>query len=324
MPESKSDRALVIGTRQSKLAVWQAQYIAAALRKLYADLDVSLKFFETHGDRTLDKPLPEIGGKGVFTAELESALLSREIDIAVHSLKDLPTDMDSRFAIAAIPERALPFDVLISRDRQSLAALPRGATVGTSSLRRVAQIKAFRPDLQTQSLRGNVPTRIARAQVADGPYDAIVVAAAGLDRLDMEDAITEILAPEVMLPAPAQGALAVQCLSDDAELLKALAPLDHTQTRLAVTAERSFLNALDSGCRLPVAALAWLDGQSLSLTGRVASLDGSQVITEWKMTPLSGDQGYQAAIRLGADLAQMALAEGAAALLDAVRAEIDG
>lgn len=319
----KSDRRLVIGTRQSKLAVWQAEFIADALRKLYGGLDVSLKFFETHGDLALDKPLPEIGGKGVFTAELESALLSREIDLAVHSLKDLPTDMDSRFAIAAIPERALPFDVLISRDGLSLAALPNGATVGTSSLRRGAQIKAFRPDLQTQSLRGNVPTRIAKAQAADSAYDAIVVAAAGLDRLGMEDAITEILAPEVMLPAPAQGALAVQCLSDEGELLEALSPLDHTATRLAVTAERSFLNALDSGCRLPVAALAWLDGESLSLTGRVASLDGSQVITHWRMAPLSGDDGYQAAVTLGADLAQMALVEGAAELLAAVRAEID-
>src|SRR5207248_1825259 len=194
-------------------------------------------------------------------------------DLAVHSLKDLPTDLDSRFVIGAVPQRASPYDALISRHRQKLADLPRGAIVGTSSLRRVAQLKANRPDLSILSLRGNVPTRIAKAHSADGPYDAIVLAQAGLDRLQMAGEITEILSAEVMLPAPAQGALAVQCRADDSSLRRLLEPLDHSPTRIAVEAERAFLNALDSGCRLPVAALAQLDGSTLRITGRVASLD---------------------------------------------------
>src|SRR5713226_5576512 len=201
---NQARQQIVIGTRHSQLALWQAEYVAEQLRALYPGLTVTLKHFETHGDRVLDKPLPEIGGKGVFTAELESALVAGEIDLAVHSLKDLPTELDSRFVIGAVPPRASPYDALISRHRQKLADLPRGAIVGTSSLRRVAQLRASRPDLSILSLRGNVPTRIAKAHSADGPYDAIVLAQAGLDRLDMADEITEILSAEVMLPAPAQ------------------------------------------------------------------------------------------------------------------------
>jgi hydroxymethylbilane synthase len=304
---------IVIGTRQSQLAVWQAEYVAGRLRALYPDMDVTLQYFVTHGDRVLDKPLPEIGGKGVFTAELESALLNHEIDLAVHSLKDLPTDLDPQFTIAAIPERASPFDVLISRSGQTLANLSAGATIGTSSLRRVAQIKAFRPDLTTISLRGNVPTRISKALAANGPYDAIVLAQAGLARLERAEQITEVLSPEIMLPAPAQGALAIQSRADDDRVRGLLAPLDHAPTRVAVEAERTFLNALDSGCRLPVAALAHIDGDTLHLTGRVNSLDGSQVITVKDFAPV------ESGIPLGIRLAQAALDQGADALLDLIR-----
>ncbi len=310
---------IVIGTRQSQLAIWQAEYVADRLRVLYPVAEVSLQFFVTHGDRVLDKPLPEIGGKGVFTAELEQALLSGAIDLAVHSLKDLPTDTDSRFTLGAIPERASPFDCLISRSGQALMNLPRGATIGTSSLRRVAQVKAARPDLKTVSLRGNVPTRISKARSADGPYDAAILAHAGLDRLNMADEITEILAPEIMLPAPAQGALAIECRADDTQIQKLLSRLDHAETRLAVEAERAFLNALDSGCRLPVAAWATIDAPILHLIGRVASLDGSQVITvRDEVSPADQER----AVALGKQLAEAAYAQGAGDLLDAIRKDV--
>ncbi|MEP7289990.1 MAG: hydroxymethylbilane synthase [Chloroflexota bacterium] len=311
-----TQRRIVIGTRQSQLAVWQADYVTARLKTLYPDSEVVLQFFVTHGDRVIDRPLPEIGGKGVFTAELESALLAGEIDLAVHSLKDLPTDLDAAFTIGAIPERASPYDALISRTGQALAALPNGATVGTSSLRRVAQIKAARPDLKTLSLRGNVPTRINKALAADGPYDAIVLAEAGLDRLAMAGHITEILTADMMLPAPAQGALAIQCRADDTVIRSLLAPLNHLETQIAVEAERAFLNALDSGCRLPVAALAKIDGAILRLTGRVASLDGSTLITLRESIDTVNHGG---AIALGIKLAQAALEQGAGDLLDTIR-----
>jgi hydroxymethylbilane synthase len=309
---------VVIGTRKSRLALWQANYIADCLRAIHPGVEVVLHHVVTQGDRVLDRPLPEIGGKGLFTVELESALRADEIDLAVHSFKDLPTEIAEDFVIGAIPERASPYDALISRNGQSLMALPKGATVGTSSLRRSAQIKAARPDLNTASLRGNVPTRIEKARNPDGPYDAIILAAAGLDRLGLDGHITEILAPDVMLPAPAQGALAVQCRADDAAIRAMLAPLDHTVTRLTVEAERAFLNQLDSGCRLPVAALARLDGSRLTLTGRVCNLDGSQVIT------VRGESPDNQAAALGRQLAENALKQGAGELLAAVEAAEKG
>lgn len=309
---------ITIGTRQSQLARWQTEFVASQLRAFHTEIEIVLKFIVTQGDRVVDKPLPEIGGKGVFTAELEAVLLKGEIDLAVHSLKDLPTDLDSAFTIGAIPERASPFDVLISRSGQSLSDLPVAATVGTSSLRRVAQLRAARSDLNIISLRGNVPTRLDKVQAADGLYDAIVLAEAGLQRLDKTDVITEVLPPEVMLPAPAQGALAVQCRADDERIQSFLAPLDHQATRLVVEAERAFLNALDSGCRLPVAALAHFEGDVLHLTGRVISLDGTKLI----MVRGQADADREHGRALGRQLAAQALAQGAGDLLDAIRKEM--
>ncbi len=314
---------LIIGTRQSQLAIWQADYVAAELRALHPSLEVSLRFFVTQGDRVQDKPLPEIGGKGVFTAELERALATGEIDLAVHSLKDLPTDLTPEFAIGVVPKRASVYDALISRAGFTLQRLPLGATVGTSSLRRSAQLKTVRPDLNIDSLRGNVPTRVRKAlqkSLSDDVfYDAIILAEAGLQRLDMVHAITEILSPDVMLPAPAQGALGIQCRASDSAVLALLAGLDDPPTRFAVTAERAFLSALDAGCRLPVAAWARYEGDSLKLTGRVISLDGSQVITVEGATP---GQAIQDATQLGQHLASNALTSGADALLNAIRSEI--
>jgi hydroxymethylbilane synthase len=307
-------KRFIIGTRQSQLAVWQAEYIADRLRAFHPDLEVALQFFVTQGDRVLDKPLPQIGGKGLFTAELEAALRSGEVDLAVHSLKDLPTDIDPAFTIGAIPERASVHDVLISRAGLNFADLPHGATIGTSSLRRAAQLRAARPDIHIESLRGNVPTRVQKALATDGQYDAIVLAEAGLDRLNLRDPITETLPIDLMLPAPAQGALAVQCRADDADTLHALRPLNHAETRAAIEAERAFLNALDSGCRLPVAALARGNGGNVHLTGRVISLDGSQMIT------VEGTAAVSEAVQLGRNLAAQALERGAGVLLDAIRA----
>lgn len=310
---------LIIGTRGSQLAIWQAEYVAGRLRAQWPGLDVSLRFFITHGDRVQDKPLPQIGGKGLFTAELEEALLAGEIHLAVHSLKDLPTELAPEFRIGAIPERAPVEDVLISRAGYTLHTLPLGAVVGTSSLRRSAQIKAVRPDLVIEPLRGNVPTRVQKAVAAESRYDAIVLAQAGIERLALDAPISEVLSVDVMLPAPAQGALGIQCRAADTQTCDYLAPLDHHLSRLAVEAERSFLNALDSGCRLPVAALGQFEADGFHLTGRVISLDGSQVITVQAAQPVTDSAQ---AVALGRELATQAIQHGANVLLDAVREEV--
>jgi hydroxymethylbilane synthase len=304
---------LIIGTRKSQLALWQAEHVVRLLRSAHPELEVSLRTFDTPGDRIQDKPLPQIGGKGLFTETLEAGLRAGEIDLAVHSLKDLPTTLDPDFCIGAIPARGTVFDVLVSRTGASFAALPAGATIGTSSLRRGAQIRAARPDLDVQPLRGNVPTRVEKGLSATGPYDAIILAAAGLERLKLDQVITELLSPELMLPAPAQGALGVQCRAADQEVLQILGAIDHGPTRAATEAERAFLNALDSGCRLPVAALAHFDGPDLMLTGRVISLDGAAMIT------VRGAAAGDTLTHLGQRLAHDALAQGAGRLLDAIR-----
>ena len=311
---------ITIGTRKSQLALWQAEYVAAQIRRHNPQADVTLHHIVTHGDRVQDKPLPEIGGKGLFTAELESALRDHTIDLAVHSLKDLPTELTPDFTIGAIPPRASPFDVLVSGKGYTLDSLPHGALIGTSSLRRSAQIKARRPDLVILPLRGNVPTRVEKTR--NGEYDAVILAAAGLDRLDMQDSITQVLSTRIMLPAPAQGALGIQCRSDDPVIKAVLAPLDDLPTRIAVTAERAFLHALDSGCRLPVAAFAGIDGEVLKLVGRVISLDGQQVIEVGGSASLDRNSIDQAE-DLGARLAQSALDQGAGAILSAIEAQIE-
>jgi hydroxymethylbilane synthase len=298
-----------VGTRTSQLALWQTNHVRSQLLEHFPDLTVDLVHMTTSGDRILDKPLPEIGGKGLFTQELEQALIAGQIDMAVHSLKDLPTDLPAEFAIGAILRRASPFDALVSREKCTLSTLPLGSVVGTSSLRRRAQLLAFRPDLRIESLRGNVDTRVRKALDPQGPYDAIVLAVAGLERLDRDEVITEILSAEIMLPAPGQGAVAVQCRADDHPTLALLATLDDSPTRQAVTAERAFLNQLDAGCRLPVSAYAEIEGDSLHLVGHVNSLDGTQTIT------VSGSALAADAAQLGKRLAEEARTQGAGALL---------
>jgi hydroxymethylbilane synthase len=310
---------LRIGTRGSALARRQTDYAADLLRAAYPGLKVEIVVMTTRGDQVLDAPLPLIGGKGVFTAELEDALRSGQIDLAVHSLKDLPTDDPDGIAIGAILPRASVEDALVSRAGHTLETLPEGATVGTSSRRRAGQLLHARPDLRCIDLRGNVDTRLRKALDLDGPYDAIVLAQAGLERLDRLDIISQTLPLDVMLPAPGQGALAVQC-RDEEPSLALLRPLDHAATRVAVTAERAFLSGLGGGCSVPVAAYGRIDSGSLSLLGRVTSLDGSQQID----VSLTGEfdvatgSSTAEARQLGHGLAEQALQQGVAPMLEGI------
>jgi hydroxymethylbilane synthase len=300
---------LNFATRPSALARWQTQWVIEAL----ADAWPGLEFFETvivtTGDRVLDKPLPEIGGKGLFTQELERELLEGRLDAAVHSLKDLPVENLPGLTVAAIPARAEVSDVLISAKGLTLENLPEGAVVGTSSLRRMAQLLSYRPDLCTRSLRGNVDTRLRKALA--GEYDAIILAGAGLQRLNLDVHVTEWLPLQIMLPAPGQGALAVQCRSDDQDTQGLLAVLDDLPTRQATTAERSFLSGLGGGCAVPVAAFAQVQENLISLTGLVASPGGEQILR------ISGEGKDPS--ELGAALAKEALAQGAERILAATR-----
>ncbi len=299
------------GTRGSALALWQTRYVMAELMAANATVTAAYEIYSTKGDRVIDVPLPQVGGKGLFTAELEAALHSGDIDCAVHSLKDLPTEQPAGLALGAIMPRADARDVLISRSGKTLLELPQGAVIGTSSHRRGAQLKAIRPDIQLADIRGNVDTRIKKALDPDGQYDAIMLASAGLDRLGFVDVITERLSPELMLPAPGQGAVAVQMRSKWNGIAHFTA-LHCTNTALCVTAERAFLAGLGGGCSVPVAAYAVVSNGVVEVTGRVCALDGSTVITV--ATQGTCETLAEAAI-LGAALAEMALAQGAATLL---------
>ncbi|MGE5251090.1 MAG: hydroxymethylbilane synthase [Bacteroidota bacterium] len=303
---------IVFATRPSALARWQTHWVIAELQKARPGVECEEKVITTQGDKILDKPLPEIGGKGLFTQELESELLSGSVHCAVHSLKDLPVQDTSGLTVGCIPLRAEAREALVSAKGYSLSTLPAGAVVGTSSLRRSAQLLALRPDLRTASLRGNVDTRLRKA--LDGRYDAILLASAGLVRLGLDQHVTEWIQLEQMLPAPGQGALAVQCRLSDEVTLGLLSALEDVSTRRAVTAERSFLSGLGGGCSLPVAAYATgpADGSSaILLRALVASPDGKQVVR------LSG-RG-QDAEELGRRLALDAISQGALDILAAGR-----
>ena len=303
--------AVTLGTRASALARAQTEIVAARLATARPALQCTTRVISTAGDRTQDsgEPLPSIGGKGLFTAELERALRDGAIDIAVHSLKDLPTEDAPGVAIGAVTAREDVRDCLVARTAGSLAALPAGAVVGTSSLRRSAQLAALRPDLEIRSIRGNVDTRIRK--VSDGEYDAAVLAASGIRRLDLDDVVTEWLSAETMLPAPGQGALAIQCRADDEAVLALLAALDDPAARAETTAERAFLRTLGGGCAAPVAALAvTTTTPRVRLQGLVASVDGRQVVRVIG----EGDPAD-----VGERLAEEALSRGADRILADVR-----
>jgi hydroxymethylbilane synthase len=298
-------KPIIFATRPSVLARWQTQSVISELKAQWPDLSCSETIITTRGDRVLDKPLPEIGGKGLFTYELELAILERRVDAAVHSLKDLPTEDAPGLIVDIYPKRADVRDVWICPQGYSLDGLPTGSVVGTSSTRRTAQLLAYRPDLKVEPIRGNVDTRIQKT--VDGQYDAIILAAAGVNRLGLDEHITHDLPFEVMLPAPGQGALGIQYRAGDAETKQLLKAIDHTPTRLAVRAERAFLGALGGGCSLPVGALASVDGDTIQLQGVITAPDGSRVLR----VSASGTDAQS----LGETLAQKSLSEGAGDLL---------
>lgn len=266
---------IVIGTRSSKLALWQADYVEAKLRERYPELHVVQKRMTTKGDRVLDAPLAKIGGKGLFTKELEQAMLASEIDLAVHSLKDMPTELPEGLMLAAVTERFDPGDAVVSPRYQTLANLPQGAKVGTSSLRRRAQLLAKRPDLEIVSLRGNVNTRLKKLEEEN--FDAIILAVAGLKRLGFHDRITEVLSREICLPAVGQGALAIEARADDETTLSLIAFLDDAATRVAARAERAFLARVEGGCQVPVGVYAEAADEALEMEAVIASIDGERL-----------------------------------------------
>ncbi len=298
-----------IGTRGSPLAVRQAELVAEALRRAWPGLAVELVPLATSGDKLAHASLAEVGGKGLFVKEIEEALLDGRVALAVHSLKDLPAELPPGLTLAAFPAREDPRDALVSRDAPGLAALPRGARVGTGSLRRRVQLLARRPDLVVEPIRGNVETRLRKLH--EVPYDAVVLAVAGLRRLGLAPAGAVVLEPDEMLPAVGQGVLAVETRADDASTRRLAAPLDDPATRAAASAERAFLARVGGSCATPLAAHAWLEGQSLRLETFLATPDGTRLLRD-------GDRGDALApAELGRRVAERMLARGAADIIRA-------
>jgi len=272
-----------IGTRGSQLALWQAHHVKSCIKTLFPELEVEIITISTKGDRITDRPLALVGGKGLFVKEIETALLNKEIDLAVHSMKDMPGELPEGLVIGAIPERENPFDVMISRENKLLANYPAKAKIGTSSLRRGSQLKAARPDLQILSIRGNLDTRLKKLKAGD--YDAIVLAAAGLRRLGQEHEITQYLDEGLMVPAVGQGALCIQTRENDRDISPVMERLDHGPTRLCVTGERAFLKQIEGSCHIPVACYAQIRDNQVILTALVASEDGRKVIKRQSTCP---------------------------------------
>ncbi|MBP9944313.1 MAG: hydroxymethylbilane synthase [Desulfomicrobium sp.] len=299
-----------IATRGSKLALWQAHHISGLLRAQYPGLTVELNIIKTKGDKILDVPLAKIGGKGLFVKEIEEALLAGEADIAVHSMKDVPAELPEGLKLGIIPEREQPTDSFLSVDYPDVASLPAGARVGTSSLRRQTQLMGMRRDLCILSLRGNLDTRVGKLMA--GEFDAIIVATAGMNRLELSAPQMQELAPPLFYPAVAQGALGIEYRVDRPELDELLAFLDHAASRVCVEAERSFLFGLDGGCQVPIAGHATLCGDEITLTGLVADLCGERVIRRQASAP------SREALKLGADVAKAVLADGGQEILDEV------
>ncbi len=301
------DRTLRIATRRSPLALWQAEHVAARLQALYPGQTVTLVPIKTQGDRILDVPLAKIGGKGLFIKELEQALLEGQADLAVHSMKDVPAELPAGLCLSTLLESADPRDALLSRHPGGWAGLPRGACLGTSSLRRQCQLRSLRPDLRFDLLRGNVGTRLQKLD--EGMFDAIVLAAAGLERLGLAARISERLPPSVSLPAVGQGVIGIECRDDDAALHALLAPLDHATSRHRVTAERALNARLNGGCQVPIAAHAVIAGDHLVLDALVGGLHDQTLLRDRIEGPVSE------AAALGRALAETLLARGADRLL---------
>lgn len=323
-------KKLTIATRKSPLALWQAEHIKARLQALYPDLQIELLKIVTKGDKILDTPLAKIGGKGLFVKELEQAMYDKTADIAVHSLKDVPMELPEGLTIGAFCKRASPTDAFVSNKYDNLVALPKGAVVGTSSLRRQCQLKQHRPDLTIKSLRGNVGTRLSKLDAGD--YDAIILATSGLQRIELQERIREELDTDISLPAVGQGALAIECRENDEKILNLLAPLNNNQDALCVMAERALNRHLQGGCQVPIAGFAVLENKQqdnvansdshteLWLRGRVGQVDGSVLLKAEKRVTLTNEQAQneKAAQRLGIDVANMLLEQGAGDILKSV------
>lgn len=305
------NRIIRIATRKSALAMWQAEFVQAELYRLHPDIIVELVPMTTQGDVILDTPLAKIGGKGLFIKELEVAMLEGRADIAVHSMKDVPVSFPDGFGLHAICERENPFDAFVSNTYSNLAALPQGAIVGTSSMRRQCQLRKLRPDLDIRDLRGNVNTRLSKLD--NNEYDAIILAAAGLIRLGMQNRIAELINADISLPAVGQGAVGIECRNDDAELIALLSGLNHSDTAVRVTAERAMNARLQGGCQVPIGSFATLDNDTLSIKGMVGQPDGSALL-------FAQAQGQRDdAEQLGIQVAEALLAQGAGEILQALQ-----
>ncbi|MGD8188778.1 hydroxymethylbilane synthase [Brevibacillus ginsengisoli] len=306
-----------VGTRRSMLALTQTDWVIEQLKALDPESTFEKQEIVTKGDRIVEVTLSKVGGKGLFVKEIEQSLLDHETDMAVHSLKDMPSELPQGLVIGAIPKRVDPRDVLISKDGKTIDELPQGAIVGTSSLRRSSQLLAYRPDLQIESIRGNIDTRLRRLR--EDNFDAIILAAAGLERVKWAGEVTQFLPVEISLPAVGQGALAIECRSDDTEMLELLQKFDHLPTRLAVTAERAFLHKMQGGCQVPIGAYATIAQEDrgehplITLTGMVGSPDGKSIFKE---TATGHDP-----VALGVMIADKLLASGAGEVLAKVLEE---
>lgn len=306
---------ITIGTRGSELALWQAKWVKSAILRHFPELSVNLEIIKTKGDKILDVPLAKVGGKGLFVKEIEEALLNGRIDLAVHSMKDMPAEIPDGLCIGAVPEREIPNDVLISKNHLTLSELPEGAKIGTSSLRRSSQLLNFRPDIAIRTLRGNLGTRIKKLETDD--LDAIVLAAAGVKRLNLEDKVSEYIDSNTLIPAVGQGALCIETRENDPATHKIISRLDHPVTRGIITGERAFLHRLEGGCQVPMAAYGTVNGSVLTITGMVAEIDGSKIIKQVLTGPL--DQ----AGKIGTELAERLINMGAGEILEKLTQEFN-
>jgi hydroxymethylbilane synthase len=292
---------IIIGSRGSQLALWQANWVKSELERIHSTVEVNIKIIRTSGDKIQDVPLAKIGGKGLFVKEIEEALLSKEIDIAVHSMKDVPMNLPEELHISVITKRENPLDALISKNGEKLADLPIGSIIGTSSLRRSSQLLKYRSDFKIGALRGNVDTRLKRLE--DGKYDAILLATAGLNRLGWTNKITEEVSHEILLPAMGQGALGIETHRNDFIAQDMILSLDHKFTHSAVNAERGMVGALDGGCQVPIGSYATVDNNLITLRGLVASLDGKTIYKLIKTGPI--DDAINIGHSLGVELLGM-------------------
>ncbi|MBW2448828.1 MAG: hydroxymethylbilane synthase [Deltaproteobacteria bacterium] len=308
-------KILIIGTRGSKLALWQANWVKSSLEAKHPSLSIQLETIKTKGDKILDVPLAKVGGKGLFVKEIEEALLDGKIDLAVHSMKDMPGEIPKGLCIGAIPQREIPQDVLISRNKTHLSKLVSGAKIGTSSLRRKAQLLHARPDLVVLPLRGNLDTRLKKLETEN--LDAIILAAAGVKRLGLENRITEYLDENIMLPAVGQGALCIEIRQHDPDVESIVATLEDPQTRAIILGERAFLNRLEGGCQVPIAAYGKIDKNIFTLSGLVATLDGKTLFKETIIGPIDSSES------LGIELAERLISMGAEKIIEALKDEFN-